>query len=171
MKLLLEQWRKYLKEENSNVWYHITEASRARFIEEGGLKIGQESCLTLESGKWAHEHYGGCPVYLSQSPYITEEEAWEWGIKEIALFEVNASGLNLMADLQGLVDAYGQLQDDSIWWEEDDEPIALEGLLEDGETEILNFLDNDSYISAAIEITKTATVMQDIPPESIRRIK
>lgn len=171
MKLLLEQWREYLKEENSNVWYHITEASRARFIEEGGLKIGQESCLTLESGKWAHEHYGGCPVYLSQSPYITEEEAWEWGIKEIALFEVNASGLNLMADLQGLVDAYGQLQDDSIWWEEDDEPIALEGLLEDGETEILNFLDNDSYISAAIEITKTATVMQDIPPESIRRIK
>ena len=171
MKLLLEQWREYLKEENSNVWYHITEASRARFIEEGGLKIGQESCLTLESGKWAHEHYGGCPVYLSQSPYITEEEAWEWGIKEIALFEVNASGLNLMADLQGLVDAYGQLQDDSIWWEEDDEPIALEGLLEDGETEILNFLDNESYISAAIEITKTATVMQDIPPESIRRIK
>tara|TARA_R110000772_G_scaffold92928_4_gene190032 strand:- start:201 stop:713 length:513 start_codon:yes stop_codon:yes gene_type:complete len=170
MKLLLENWREYLKEEDSNVWYHITEASRARSIEESGLKIGQESCLTNESGKWAHQYYGGCPVYLSQSPYITEEEAWEWGIKEIALFEVNTSDLNLMADLQGLVDAYGQLDDDSIWWE-DDEPIALEGLLEDGETEILNFLDDDSYISAAIEITKTATVMQDIPPESIRRIK
>jgi len=171
MKLLIEHWREYLKEQDSNTWYHITEASRAHFIEEGGLKIGQESCLTNESGKWANQYYGGCPVYLSQSPYITEEEAWEWGIKEVALFEVNVSGLNLMADLQGLVDAYGQLDDDSIWWEDDDEPKALEGLLDDGETEISNFLDYDAYISAAIEITKTATVMQDIPPERIKRIK
>jgi len=167
-----EELQNWMKEEaGTAVWYHITDASRARSIEDGGLKVGQESCLTNESGKWALQYYGGCPVYLSQSPYITEEEAWEWGIKEIALFEVNVSGLNLMADLQGLVDARGQLDDDSIWWEDDDEPIALEGLLEDGETEILNFLDNDSYINAAIEITKTATVMQDIPAERIKRIQ
>jgi hypothetical protein len=173
MKLLLENWREYLNEEAvTAMWYHITDASRARSIEDDGLKVGQESCLTNESGKWALQYYDGCPVYLSQSPYITEEEAWEWGIKEIALFEVNVSGLKLMADLQGLTDASGQITDEgTIWWEDDDEPTVLEGLLEDGETEILNFLDNDSYISAAIEITKTATVMQDIPPERIRRIK
>ena len=176
MKLLLENWRGYLKEENNNTWYHITDASRAQSIEVQGLLMGQEACLTNEAGTWAHSYYGAgadlCPIYLSQSPYITDEEAWEWGIKEVALFEVNVSGLKLMADLQGLTDASGQITDEgTIWWEDEDEPPALEGLLDDGETAILNFLEDDSYINAAIEITKTATVVQDIPSERIKRIQ
>jgi hypothetical protein len=173
MKLLLENWREFVNEETSaDVWYHITDASRADSVEESGLLTGQEVCLTLEGGTWALKYYGGCPVYLSQSPYFTKEEASEWGMEEVALFEVNVSGLRLMADLQGLVGASGQITDEgTIWWKEADEPIELEGLLEDGEAEILNFLDNDSYINAAVEITKTAAVMQDIPPERIKRIK
>ena len=50
MKLLFENWREYLNENlGREIWYHLTTPDRAKFIEEEGLKINQETCLTTET--------------------------------------------------------------------------------------------------------------------------
>ena len=172
MKLLFENWRQYLNENlGREIWYHLTTPDRSELIEEEGLKINQEACLTTETGKWAKEYYGACPIHLSLEPYIKREELPEWGLEDMALFEVDVTGIFLAADLQSLIDKGAMVDPDSekLWWEENEEPEILKGFLDDGAIEISRLLNDPEIIDAAIQTTKTAAVVGNIGPERITR--
>ena len=172
MKLLFENWRKYLNENlGREVWYHLTTPNRAELIEKEGLKINQETCLTTETGKWAKEYYGTCPIYLSLEPYIKREELPEWDLEDAALFEVDVADMTLVADLQMLIDKGAMVDQDSekLWWEENEEPEMLKGFLDDGAIEISRLLNDPDIINAAIQTTKTAAIIENILPEQINR--
>jgi len=172
MKLLLENWRQYLTENiGREIWYHLTTPTRAEIIEEEGLKINQETCLTTETGKWANKYYETCPIYLSLEPYIKREELPEWGLEDVALFEVDVSGMSLAADLQSLIDKGAMIDPDSekLWWEEDEEPENLKRFLVDGAIEIFDLLNDPEIIYAAVRTTKTAAIREDISSERIKR--
>jgi len=172
MKLLFENWRQYLNENmGREIWYHLTTSDRAELIEKEGLKINQESCLTTETGKWAKEYYGICPIYLSLEPYIKREELPEWGLESAVLFEVDVTRMSLVADLQMLVDKGAMVDQDSdmLWWEENEEPEMLKEFLDDGAIEISRLLNDPDVVDAAIQTTKTAAVTEDILPEQIER--
>jgi len=172
MKLLFENWRQYLTENiGREVWYHLTTPDRAELIEEEGLKTNQETCLTTETGKWANEYYGGCPVFLSLEPYIKREELPEWGLESAVLFEVDVAGMTLISDLQMLIDKGAMVDQDSdmLWWEENEEPEMLKGFLDDGSIEISRLLNDPDVVDAAIQTTKTAAIVEDILPEQIKR--
>lgn len=172
MKLLFENWRQYLTENiGREIWYHLTTPNRAEIIEEEGLKINQEACLTTETGKWANKYYETCPIYLSLEPYIKREELPEWDLEDATLFEVDATGLILVADLQMLIDkgAYVDQDSEELWWRENEEPEMLKGFLGDGAIEISRLLNVPEIIDAAIQTTKTAAVMENIEPGRITR--
>jgi len=172
MKLLFENWREYLTESiGREVWYHLTAPDRAELIEKEGLKINQEVCLTTETGKWAKDYYGICPIYLSLEPYIKREELPEWDLEGATLFEVDVTGRTLVADLQMLVDKGAMVDQDSdmLWWEENEEPEMLKEFLDDGAIEISRLLNDPEVVNAAIQTTKTAAIMEDVLPEQIKR--
>jgi hypothetical protein len=182
MKLLFENWRIFLKKADKKdaqevmnmgreTWYHLTTPDRAELIEEEGLKINQEACLTTETGKWAKGYYGTCPIYLSLEPYIKREELPEWDLEDAALFEVDVARMSLVADLQMLVDEGAIVDQDSemLWWEEDEEPEMLKDFLDDGAIEISRLLNDSDVIDAAIQTTKTAAIIEDILPEQIEK--
>jgi len=172
MKLLFENWRQYLTESiGREIWYHLTTPGRAEIIEEEGLKVNQETCLTTETGEWAKEHYGICPIYLSLEPYIKREELPEWDLENAALFEVDVTGMPLVADLQTLIDKGAMVDQDSekLWWEENEEPEMLKGFLDDGSIEISRLLNDPDVIGAAIQTTRTAATIEDVLPEQIKR--
>ena len=172
MKLLFENWRQYLKENiGREIWYHLTKLDRAELIEKEGLKINQEVCLTTETGKWAKEYYGMCPIYLSLEPYIKREELPEWDLENAALFEVDVTNTPLVADLQMLIDKGAIVDQDleQLWWEENEEPEMLKGFLDDGAIEISRLLNDPDIIDAAIQTTKTAAIIEDVSPEQIKR--
>lgn len=170
MKLLFENWRQYLNENlGREVWYHLTTPDRAKIIEEEGLKINQEACLTTETGKWAKEYYDICPIYLSLEPYIKREELSEWDLEDAVVFEVDVTNMTLVADLQMLIDKDAMVDQDSLWWEENEEPEMLKNFLDDGAIEISRLLNDPDVIDAAIQTTKTAAIMEDVLPEQIKK--
>jgi hypothetical protein len=172
MKLLFENWRQYLNENvGREIWYHLTTPDRAELIEKEGLKINQEACLTTDTGKWAKEYYGTCPIYLSLEPYIKREELPEWDLEDATLFEVDVADMTLVADLQMLIDKGAMVDQDSekLWWEENQEPEMLKGFLDDGSIEISRLLNDPDVVDAAIQTTKTAAIVEDILPEQIKR--
>jgi hypothetical protein len=172
MKLLFENWRQYLKENiGREIWYHLTTLDRAELIEKEGLKTNQEACLTTETGKWAKEYYGICPIYLSLEPYIKREELPEWDLENAALFEVDVTNTPLVADLQMLIDKGAMVDQDleMLWWEENEEPEMLKDFLDDGAIEISRLLNDPDIINAAIQTTKTAAIIENILPEQINR--
>ena len=172
MKLLFENWRQYLNENvGREIWYHLTTPDRAELIEEEGLKINQEACLTTETGKWANKYYRTCPIYLSLEPYIKREELPEWDLEDATLFEVDVADMTLVADLQMLIDKGAMVDQDSekLWWEENQEPEMLKGFLDDGSIEISRLLNDPDVVDAAIQTTKTAAIIEDVSPEQIKR--
>ncbi len=69
MKLLFENWRKYLTEENTgDIWYHTTHEITADAVEEEGIYTdhgGFVGGFTL-GDHWADEIYEMRPVYLTK---------------------------------------------------------------------------------------------------------
>jgi hypothetical protein len=142
--------------------YHRTHQSRVETILKDGLKINSEKNLT-EAGAWATDVYGCNPIYLSVKPdtYNKAEDS--------VLLKVDVTGLELVADLPGLVDEGGYLSNDGMYFEpgtgkmfsaadEDDEyEVEYEDLLAPSSWEC----------KKAIELTQSAACLQDIPPERI----
>jgi hypothetical protein len=182
MKLLFENWRTFLektdKKDNPGAtnmgrktWFHLTTSDRAESIEEEGLKVNQETCLTTKTGQWANEYYEMCPIFLSLEPYIKREELTRWDLEEAVVYEVDIADAPLVADLQSLVDKGANVDQDlkMLWWKEDDEPDALKEFLVDGAIEIFRLLYDQDVIDAANHVTKTAAIVKNIPPEQISR--
>ena len=155
MKKLLTEWRKFL---NERIMYHSTSPENAEAILSQGLKVGRESAHT-QAGSWADEHYGTRPIYLS-----AEEGKYE-GVP----LTVNTAGMTLLAELPTLVDYGANVEEETLWWNPGEEPEDLEPYLEDGEIQIFDLLNDPEVIQAAINTTRTAAVLKDIPAENINK--
>ena len=94
----------------------------------------------------------------------------EW-LENAVLFEVDVTGMPLVADLQMLIDKGAMVDQDleMLWWEEDEEPETLKEFSEDGAIEISRLLNDPDVIDAAIRTTKTAAIMEDVLPKQIKR--
>lgn len=155
MKKLLTEWRKFL---NERVMYHSTSPENVEAILSQGLEAGRESAHT-QAGAWADEHYGTRPIYLSA----------EQGKYEGVPLTVNTAGMTLRADLPTLVDYGANVEEEILWWNEGEEPEALEPYLDNGELQIYDLLNDPEVIRAAINTTGTAVVLDDIPAENINK--
>ena len=155
MKKLLTEWRKVL---NERIMYHSTSPENAEAILSQGLEVGRESSHT-QAGAWADEHYGTRPIYLS-----TEKGKYE-GVP----LSVNTAKLTLVADLPTLVDHGANVEEEILWWNEGEEPEALEPYLDNGELQIFDLLNDSEVIQAAINTTGTAAALESIPPENISK--
>ena len=138
--------------------YHSTSPENVEAILSQGLQAGRESAHT-QAGAWADEHYGSRPIYLSV----------EQGKYEGVPLAVNTAGMPLLADLPTLVDNGANVEDEALWWNEGEEPPALEPYLDNGEIQIFDLLNDPEVIQAAINTTGTAVVLKDISPEQINK--
>ena len=154
--------------DGKNIWYHTTSRENAENILRGGLRINPiEKGKSRASLQWMPEAYGGItPIFLSRKP-----GRYSNGV----ILKVDVSGLDLVADIPGLVDFDGRLTDHSIYWDEEETPEIIWDLMDPGTEESVNgelefewLREPDNDISrAAIELTGTAAVMEDIGPERI----
>jgi hypothetical protein len=149
-------------------WYHTTSPENAKLILQGGLRINPRGKgKSRASLQWMPEAYGGItPIFLSRKP-----GRYSNGV----ILKVDVSGLDLVADIPGLVDFDGRLTDHSIYWDEEETPEIIWDLMDPGTEESVNgelefewLREPDNDISrAAIELTGTAAVMQNIDPSRI----
>ena len=149
-----------LLEDETKIGYHRTLKQNAEKIKEQGLKVNQSSNLTT-GGDWSFEHYGVKPVFISleYDKFSTEGDV---------VLTVDITGLDVVADLPSLVDHGAIVEEDHLWWEEGQEPKELEIFLEDGAVYIEDLLVPDSNVAnAAISLTKTLAVLEDIEPNRI----
>jgi hypothetical protein len=146
--------------------YHVTTLENAEKILEEGLKIGKVGGFTV-GGEWADDIYGVRPVYLSASPLSFDPLP-----DDQVRLEVDVGGLDLAADLPHLVDYGAYVDDRGLWWEDKYLPLRFRKLLgqgfdRDGEFEYTFFLEPGPVVEAAIKVTGTAAVLEDIPSRRI----
>ena len=138
--------------------WHSTAPENIEIILSNGLQVGRESANTM-AGAWADEFYGTRPIYLSA----------EKGKYEGTPLAVNTSGLGLVADLPTLVDTGAYQEEEGMYWDEGSEPQQMIDIVdEDGMVYFDELLSPGSAAAqAAIDLTGTAAVVQDIPSKSI----
>ena len=163
MKISKRQLRKIIKEEKARLiegqlMYHSTDPKNVGSIQQDGLLVGRESAQTL-GGAWADEFYGTRPIYLSI-------EKGKYAGTPLA---VETSGLALVADLPSLVDTGAYQEEEGMYWDEGSEPAQMIDIVdEDGMVYFDELLSPGSAAAeAAIEITGTAAVLENIPPNRI----
>ena len=149
-----------------NMMYHSTNKKNENNILKNGLLINKRDGFT-DGGSWSHEVYGMSPIFLSiNNKRFTDENSIS--------FMVDTSKLKLVADLPSLIDFGAHLEeigdDYLMWWHEGEEPGALSEYLQNNEVYASDFLANKNLINAAIKVTGTAAVMNNIPPELISRV-
>ena len=171
MKLLFENWRQYLKEGiNRTTLYHSTPPHQAETIEAHGLKAGSKGIGFIIGGNWADKIYGGTrPIYLSTKPGEGGDRQYEG-----ATFEVDTTGVELYPDLPTLVDygAYREEDESGMYWLPEEIPLEMKNVVDgDGFIGYNELLDpNSPGSSAARNLTGTVVVLDDIPPERIKRL-
>ena len=169
MKLLLENWKKYLEEDTQDIMYHSTSPDSVEEVLANGLEAGGgRSVYTDIHADWADDIYGTRPVFLSV----------EKGKYKGVPLEVDVSGLPLVADLASVADlgdtqprmdfemgdGYVLVWDDGVGREE------LSSISSDGAVVIGPMLKPRSEAAmVAIKATGTAAVLEEIPPERIKQ--
>jgi len=139
--------------------YHATDPANVNSIQQSGLEVGRESAHTM-GGAWADEYYGTRPVYVSVQK----------GKYEGTPFEIDTAGLAVVADLPSLVDTGAYQEEEGMYWDEGSEPQQMLDIVdEDGMVYFDELLSPGSAAAqAAISVTGTAAVLEDIPPELIQ---
>ena len=160
MMISKDQLRKIIRESliSEQVMWHSTAPENVEGILSQGLLVGRESAQTM-GGEWADEFYGTRPIYLSAQK----------GKYEGQPLAVNTSGLSLVADLPTLVDTGAYQEEEGMYWDEGAEPAQMIDIVdEDGMVYFDELLSPGSAAAqAAIDLTGTAAVVQDIPSKSI----
>jgi hypothetical protein len=134
-------------------WYHTTSRKNLPSILREGLKINKPANYSQASSTYMKDVYGMVPVFLSKksTPYDGDDDA--------VVLAVDVSGLSLAADIPSLADKGAYIEEDHVWFEEApdglDEEIPFDDLMNGPEAE------------AAINLTGTAVVLQDIEPSRI----
>jgi serine/threonine protein kinase len=137
----------------ASTWYHTTSRKNLPSILREGLKINKPANYSQASSTYMKDVYGMVPVFLSKksTPYDGDDDA--------VVLAVDVSGLSLAADIPSLADKGAYVEEDHIWFEEApdglDEEITFDDLINGPEAE------------AAINLTGTAAVLQDVEPSRI----
>ena len=159
--------------------YHVAPTSRTALIERHGLKINMPGKWrrNMECDRWSDVFYGVQPLYVvtdpSRIPTYLEGD----------LFEIRADGLELACDLPSLLE-YGprvDLDSNTLFWGWDPNRPLKEASLDIGD--LARCLNEKGHIAisdllrpgsratiAAIEVTGTACVLEDIPTELVRLV-
>tara|TARA_Y100000592_G_C5379088_1_gene272479 strand:- start:45 stop:614 length:570 start_codon:yes stop_codon:yes gene_type:complete len=139
--------------------YHSTDPKNVDSIQKDGLLVGRESAQTL-AGDWADDFYDERPIYLSK----------EKGKYPGTPLAVETSGLDLVADLPSLVDTDAYVKEEGMYWDKGSEPDQMINIVdEDGMVYFDDLLSPGSDAAkAAIEVTGTAAVLKNIPPNRIQ---
>lgn len=138
--------------------YHSTTKKAANIILNYGLLPGRSGGFT-EDGSWADIIYGIRPTYVSLEPGKFDGEV---------ILEINATDIKLYPDFPSLVHEGAYIEADFMWFSEDNEPSLLKPFLNnDGEIYFHDVLHSDGIISAIIMLTRTACILDLIPPEKI----
>jgi hypothetical protein len=164
-KLLLENWKRFITENTGdNIWYHTTSPQVAQQVIKTGLKINSNFNKSQMSQDYVRRIYGMNPIYISK-----EQGLYKNGV----VLSVDVSGMDLVVDIPTLISDYNaQLGEDyeHIWFEEDFTPFEMFDWIDgNGALHFDDLLNPNSPVAKAmIELTKTAAVMQDIPPDRIK---
>lgn len=147
---------------NNGVVYHTTDSSRIASIMRHGLKVDSMPNYSRSSLEYMESVYGMVPIFVSftEEPYVVSDES--------VMLEIDAFGLQMVADIPSLADRGAYIEQDGIWFKgkniidpvNDPDIITYEELLDPF----------DPYCKRAIEITGTAAILEDISPERIRVI-
>lgn len=145
--------------------YHVTsEYNYDKYIRTGGLRINSSnSKFTIGDNRWIRRAYNMIPIFLT-----TEIESKYSGGNGDVLLRVNVRGLNIGADLGGLIDLGAYIEQDSFWFERPPDWVIGDG--EYSYEELVNEY-GDFSIRDAIEATKSFVVCEDIESERISYIK
>jgi hypothetical protein len=165
-KLLLESWKRYLKENVSNTWYHTTSPIAINDIEKNGLKINSKFNKSQASQFYVNEIYGMNPIYISK-----EQGKYKNGV----VLAIDVTGIELVVDIPTLISDYGAMLGEDlthVWFEEDYTPFEMFDWVDgNGALYFKDLLNPNSAVAKAmIELTGTAVVMQNIPPNRIKII-
>ena len=167
MKLILENWNNYIKENvEDNIWYHTTSPQIAQQIIKTGLKINSSFNKSQSSQDYVKNIYGMNPIYVSE-----EQGLYKNGV----VLSVNISGYDLVADVPTLIFDYGAELGKNykyIEFQEDYTPFEMFDFVDgSGRLHFKDLLNPNSPITkATIELTKTAAILQDISPNRIKII-
>ena len=101
MKLLLENWQRYLKENVGNTWYHTTTKQNAQSILKQGLKVNSAPHYSQASLQYMKDVYGVVPIFLAKSsrPYDNDSN--------VVVLAVDVTGLELVADIPTIASNFG----------------------------------------------------------------
>lgn len=147
------------------IMYHHTSKENDFLIEQHGLRINQEWGKTMDAQSDIERIYGMRPIFLSIEPLKFK------GQNDIT-FEVNVSGLDLVADIPSLYDHGAYYADDGMWWEEDSTPFEfMDYIDENGMIYFEDLLTPDNpLVDVCISKTKTAACENSIEPQRLRII-
>lgn len=149
---------------------HLTPTDRVDSILASGLLADREPELSAEAS-WTLQWYGLNPVFLARADadFVVAHRGADW--RDHAEFEVDASGLPLVADLACLIDM-GAKYDEAgyLYWRSiESVPAALRDHVDEhGWIGIGELLDTDHPASAAaVEATGTAACLDHVPKERL----
>lgn len=146
-------------------WYHTTSPENVEYIMANGLKINSANGKSRGSLDWMKEAYGGViPIFLSKA-----SGRYKNGI----VLKVDVGGLPMVADMPGLIDFGGLLTEDEngMWFEEESTPEEFWDIVDpsSGEIDFKELRTTGSSASeAAIKVTGTCAIMEDISPDRIK---
>lgn len=150
---------------------HATKAERVEAILREGLRTGMAPELTLDA-PWTLDWYEANPIFVAfaDSPFMEHLAAAH--AERRALVEVDAHGLDLVADLAALVDTGARVGEGYLDWPRGRAPEALRPFMDEaGGIEIEHLIDpRTDACAAAIRVTRTAALLADVPPERLSRL-
>jgi len=145
--------------------YHVAPREHREAIQQQGLRPNMSGGFS-EDSDWAHEHYGGNPIYLSREPGRSADTVYDQDGKD--LWKVDVTGHPITADLPGLYDNGGRVDDGGMWWEEGYEPKFPMEDPDGGWTSFESLL--GEHGPGAIDTTQTAATMAPIGPERLQLV-
>lgn len=146
-----------------SIMYHHTSSENSFLIEQNGLKINQEWGKTMDAQSDIERIYGMRPIFLTLEPSKFK------GPNDVT-FEVNVSGLDLVADIPSLYDHGAYYDNEGMWWEEDSTPFEFMDYVDENGMIFFNDLltPNHPLVNICITKTKTAACENSIEPSRLR---
>jgi hypothetical protein len=141
----------------------MDEENVSRILLEG-LKINSSEIGHTNDARWALEYYIRWPIFVTFKPAIYEGYVLKLNLPK--------NEYTLYPDLPGLVEKGAYVGEDcELYWETDAEAKYLAKYLTDGEIQIEDLMENPSARKAAISLTQSAAILQNIPSRYISPYK
>lgn len=144
---------------DGSVLYHTTTIDRLESILKNGLRLNSIENYSTGSLEYMKDLYGMVPIFVSLDP-----DRYGHDGRESITLKIDGRGLTLVADIPSLIDKGAYLDEEmqGVWFKVGKNIIDP---LNDPETIYFSeLLDPDNqYCERAIEATRTAAVLEDVP--------